>query len=265
MPMKTNIPRYILLLTILWVGFSLRAQQQPVGARHVSLGLVSRTEQTMSRALEQWQAGEIVTADAVRAFGLNRCFGIDTLSDAVFARMQNKSYPARCSMDRAQLRYIRTLHYDAEGRMLIGEMVCNRTIAEDLLAIFRQLYEHRYPIERMVLIDNYEADDERSMRSNNSSCFCYRSVSGSKTLSLHSRGLAVDINTLYNPYVKRRADGTLYVQPETARPYINRERTFPYKIAPGDLLYRLFIQHGFRWGGHWRSCKDYQHFEKPQT
>ncbi|MBQ9285740.1 MAG: M15 family metallopeptidase, partial [Bacteroidaceae bacterium] len=26
--------------------------------------------------------------------------------------------------------------------------------------------------------------------------------------------------------------------------------------------YRLFIQHGFRWGGAWRSVKDYQHFEK---
>jgi len=33
-------------------------------------------------------------------------------------------------------------------------------------------------------------------------------------------------------------------------------------IDRDDLCNRLFIEHGFRWGGDWRSSKDYQHFEK---
>ena len=40
-----------------------------------------------------------------------------------------------------------------------------------------------------------------------------------------------------------------------------RGKQFRYKINKGDLCYRLFIKHGFIWGGSWRTVKDYQHFE----
>ncbi len=184
------------------------------------------------------------------------------ISDQVFARMKGKSYPATCTVPRSQLRYIRVLHYDADGIVRVGEMVANQAIAADLIYIFRKLYQARYPIERMQLIDDFDADDEQSMRHNNSSCFCFRAVAGTKKLSHHARGMAVDINTLYNPYVKRRADGTLFVQPATARPYTDRSKVYPYTIRRGDLLHRLFTERGFKWGGDWKSCKDYQHFEK---
>ncbi len=214
-----------------------------------------------SPVFAQWRAGTVVSDREVAAYGADRCFRVSALSDKVFARMRY-SYVDNPYVRRADLRYLQVLHYDLDGRILLGEMVCNRRIAGDLLAIFRQLYEARYPIGRMVLIDEYRADDERSMRANNTSCFCYRRVAGSSRVSAHGRGMAVDINPLYNPYVRRRADGTLFVQPATAGAYIHRDRTFDYKIERGDLCYRLFIQHGFQWGGAWRSCQDYQHFEK---
>lgn len=184
-------------------------------------------------------------------------FTADTLTDAVFQRMQGRSFPEGCSVHRNDLRYLRVLHYDAEGQVQQGELVCNKTIAQDLLDIFRQLYKARYPIERMRLIDDYEADDERSMRANNTSCFCFRAVSGSKKLSKHAQGLAIDINPLYNPYQKGQR-----VQPRNAAKYCDRSKTFPYKIVAGDLCHRLFLQHGFQWGGSWKSLKDYQHFER---
>lgn len=212
--------------------------------------------------LQQWKAGQEVSADAVRQFGMARCFAADTLNDAVFSRIWRKSYREGCTIARADLRYLRVLHVDGEGKTRTGEMICNRLIASDLIDIFKKLYEAHYPIQRMVLIDEYNADDETSMRANNSSCFNFRKVEGSKKLSKHARGMAVDINTLYNPCVKRMADGTLFVQPATGKPYINRNKQFPYKISKGDLLWRLFISHGFKWGGSWQSLKDYQHFEK---
>jgi hypothetical protein len=212
--------------------------------------------------LQQWKAGQEVSADAVRQFGVARCFAADTLTDAVFSRIWRKSYREGCTIARADLRYLRVLHMDGEGKTRTGEMICNRMIASDLVDIFRKLYEAHYPIQRMVLIDEYNADDETSMRANNSSCFNFRKVEGSKKLSKHARGMAVDINTLYNPCVKRMADGTLFVQPATGKPYINRNKQFPYKISKGDLLWRLFTSHGFKWGGSWQSLKDYQHFEK---
>ena len=133
---------------------------------------------------------------------------------------------------------------------------------KDLTEIFYELYLHSYPIERAVLPDYYDADDEKQMQANNTSSFCYRAVAGSAVLSNHAKGMAVDLNTLYNPYCKIRKDGSLYVQPMTAAQYCDRTGTFRYKIDKQDLAYKLFTAHGFTWGGDWKSVKDYQHFEK---
>ena len=189
-------------------------------------------------------------------------FSVQPIPDSVFLRMQGRSWPKGCTVRRVDLRYLRLSHFDAEKKEHVGEMVCNKAIANDLMEIFRELYRQKYPIQRIRLIDDYEANDERSMRDNNSSCFCYRKVSGTTKLSKHATGMAVDINTLYNPYVHTGKDGRRIVEPSTATKYVDRRQSFPYKIVKGDLLHRLFLQHGFKWGGSWRTMKDWQHFEK---
>ena len=189
-------------------------------------------------------------------------FSVQPIPDSVFLRMQGRSWPEGCTIRRSDLRYLRLSHYDAEKKQHVGEMVCNKAIANDLLEIFRELYRQKYPIERICLIDDYNADDEQSMRDNNSSCFCYRRISGTTKLSKHAQGMAVDINTLYNPYVRTGRNGRRIVEPATATKYVDRRKSFPYKIVKGDLLHRLFLQHGFKWGGSWRTMKDWQHFEK---
>ena len=189
-------------------------------------------------------------------------FTIDTISDAVFQRMQGKSYKENCTVPRSELRYLRLSHYTVDGKKMVGELVCNKLIANDLKEIFQELYKHHYPIERMQLIDDYDADDERSMQVNNTSCFNFRAIAGTKKLSKHSLGMAIDINPLYNPCVKVNKDGSTSIQPKTGRRYANRQRQWPYKIDKNDLCYRLFVSHGFQWGGSWRSVKDYQQFER---
>ena len=108
-------------------------------------------------------------------------------------------------------------HIDFQGRTQEGVVICNHIIADDLRAIFEQLYKEKYPIERIRPISEYGDDDERSMRANNTSCYCYRVVEGSTKLSKHARGMAIDINPLYNPCVRRQKDGTLLIQPETGK------------------------------------------------
>lgn len=154
------------------------------------------------------------------------------------------------------------LHVDFEGVTHEGVIVCNKAISADLRDIFAELYRQKYPIERIRPISDYGNDDEQSMQANNTSCYCYRPIAGSSKLSKHALGLAIDINPLYNPCVRRKKDGTLLIQPATGKPYANRSRSFRYKITKNDLCYRLFLQHGFSWGGNWRTLKDYQHFEK---
>jgi hypothetical protein len=209
-----------------------------------------------------WQAGDTVSCNELKTYGADAFFLCTLVPDSIFASMQGKSFKADCTIPRDSLRYIRCLHTDKYGNSLIGEMVLNKSIAEDVLKIFRQLYDANYPIERMLLIDRWDADDEMAMRDNNSSSFNFRFISHTQTVSKHGMGLAVDINTLYNPYHKFLSDGTEIIEPETGAPYLDRTANFDYKIEKNDLCYQLFTAAGFSWGGDWEDRKDYQHFEK---
>ena len=193
--------------------------------------------------------------------GGEAAFTSSTIPDSIWALMQGKSVPKNCTVSRAELRYLKVMHYGKDGKVHQGELICNKVIAQDLIDIFRELYKAKYKIERISLIDNYGADDTRSMEANNTSCFNFRFMTGSTTrISKHGMGLAIDINTLYNPYVKGDK-----IDPPSGKKYAwNRDtrKDIPMKIDRSDLCYKLFIKHGFKWGGAWKSAKDYQHFEK---
>ena len=215
-----------------------------------------------TKPLTEWQAGRTVSQEAVDAFGgIDMCFAAEPIPDGVWARMQGKTYKENPYIGRDDLRHVRALHWDYDNQMHVGEMIVNKQIADRVVSILRQLFDAKYPIQRMLLPDVYDADDETQMRDNNSSSFCYRAIAGSSKLSKHARGLAIDINTLYNPYYKDRDDGTRFIQPATAADYCDRSWDFLYKIDHDDLCFRLFTEAGFEWGGDWTSCKDFQHFE----
>ncbi len=247
----------VLFLAVCLSAFSARAE----GGSSPVVCTISPSPNT-SDVLDKWQAGQVVTLSEVNNHGLARCFVSEPVSKAVFARMKGKSYKDGCTIPLAKLRYLRVLHYNFEGQIQLGELVCHKDVADDLVQIFRTLYEAHYPIERMVLVDEYGADDECSMAANNTSCFNFRKVAGSKKLSAHSLGKAIDVNPLYNPYVRRTSQGKLLVNPKNGRPYADRTKAFAHKITKGELLCRTFAKYGFAWGGNWKSKKDYQHFEK---
>lgn len=162
------------------------------------------------------------------------------------------------------LRYLTVLYYDFDGNIQEGELICNAYIAEDLKEIFYELYRNEYRIESIRLIDDYNGDDTASMEANNTSCFNYRVVDGTTSLSKHALGCAIDINPFYNPYVvfDKTGNGQDYISPKGSEIYADRSKDFAYKIDENDLCYKLFKEHGFTWGGDWNSCKDYQHFQK---
>ena len=192
-------------------------------------------------------------------------FYCTALTEDIKARITGSSYPDTqepLQISYEELSYVHVLHYDFEGQIQEGELICNQAVAQDLVEIFYELYESQYPIEKIRLIDEYSADDEASMADNNTSCFNYRPVEGSTRLSRHALGLAVDINPLYNPYITYTEEGEENVLPASAAAYADRSAGFPYKIDENDLCYKLFIQHGFTWGGNWNNVKDYQHFQK---
>ncbi|MCD8282928.1 MAG: M15 family metallopeptidase [Prevotella sp.] len=214
----------------------------------------------------QTKAGQVLSTPPATEEETDGFFSAYVIDDGTFARMRRGgSFPADCTVERESLRYLRVLHYNYSGQVQTGELVCNKSIAADLLAIFRELFREKYPIYKIVLIDEYGASDEASMADNNTSCFCFRRIKGSSALSKHSLGLAVDINPADNPCVRYDARGNiLTIEPDTpeARQTALHPSANKHAIAAGDVCRRLFARYGFSWGGNWRSKKDRQHFQK---
>ncbi len=191
-------------------------------------------------------------------------FYYEPLSEELKTFITGISYPAEETdeISYEDLAYVHVLHYNFDGESTEGELICNKAISQDLVEIFYDLYTAEYQIEKITLIENYDGDDTASMTDNNTSCFNYRTVDGTDRLSRHALGLAIDINPFYNPYIRYAKDGSLIISPQGSEDYADRTLGFPYKIDETDLCYRLFIEHGFTWGGNWNSSKDYQHFQK---
>ena len=145
-----------------------------------------------------------------------------------------------------------------DGAIRRGSMVVHRDVADGVVAIFAALERLRYPIDKMRTVDRYRgAEDELSMRDNNTSAFNCRLLPGSSTWSLHAYGRAIDLNPLVNPYIGGGGD----LEPATAGDYLDRTRDVPGMLRADSPAVRVFTSRGWRWGGAWRDPIDYQHFE----
>jgi hypothetical protein len=152
---------------------------------------------------------------------------------------------------------VKVSYINMNGESEMGELVVNEEIAAEVVDIFREIYQCRFPINKMIPIDFYNCNDDKSMEDNNTSCFNYRLVSGSRKLSDHSFGKAIDINPLFNPFVKRKK-----VSPENGKMYIDRNLQEEGMIQKNDCVVNAFKSRGWHWGGDWKHSKDYQHFYK---
>lgn len=185
-------------------------------------------------------------------------FTAQPLPQDIAEKINGVTYRPNPDIKLSELYYLKLGYIDFEGNTQTGEMICNKKLAAELLEIFKELYEAKYPIEKIRLADEYGGDDDLIMGDNNSSCFNYRTIADTNTVSLHGLGRAVDINPLYNPYIVGEK-----VMPSNAAPYADRTKDFPHKIDEEDICCKIFIRHGWKWGGAWTNSKDYQHFYKP--
>ena len=152
-----------------------------------------------------------------------------------------------------QLTLVDVEYYSFDDQLHRGQIVINKKAVEDIKAIFDFIKTSRFPIAKVIPIVKYNWDDETSMNENNTTAFNYRKVKGSKVLSSHSSGMAIDINPLQNPHIKAGK-----ISPSKGKYDIKA----PGTILSDSKLVNEFVKRGWQWGGRWRSSKDYQHFEK---
>ena len=74
------------------------------------------------------------------------------------ARM-SASHRAGCPVALKDLRHLRMSHIGFDGRRHLGEMVVAARYARDVVRVFERLYDARWPIRRMRLVDAYGGAD----------------------------------------------------------------------------------------------------------
>lgn len=166
------------------------------------------------------------------------------------------SYTPDCPVALEDLVGIDLVHWGFDGQVHEGRIIVARSEGENVAAVFARLFEVGYPIESVIPIGELSVGIEDSdPEYNNTSGLHCRYVAGTTTWSEHARGLAIDINTLLNPYVTRTR-----LWPAGSGRYVDRSLDEPGMIHDGDEVVKAFAARGWQWGGYWTSSKDYQHF-----
>lgn len=246
-----------------WVPAQIQASGRPIPV----------TGPARADAVAHWRGLRACTSLAPRPESSRRASGstgLDTSPMAYTAtvrpigprlrdRMQY-SHHSSCPVSLTDLRYLQMTYLGFDGAVHTGEMVVHEKYAAAVVDIFRQLYDARWPIRRMRLVDDYRGDDEQSMAANNTSGYNCRRIAGRDVLSAHAYGAAIDINPVQNPDLTRPS-----IHPAVGARFATLDRSQHARvplgaIRNGDVVVRAFARIGWDWGGHWTAHKDYQHF-----
>ncbi len=174
----------------------------------------------------------------------------------VTAEELGSSWRAGCPVGPEQLRRVEVSIVNFDGVADVGSVIVHEDVAEQIVWVFEHLYAARYPVERMVPVDQYASDDLLSMEANNTSAFNCRAVTGGSGWSNHAFGKALDINPVQNPYVT-----SSQLLPPQGADFVDRSAYHPAMIYRGDVVETAFATIGWRWGGDFNSIKDWHHFD----
>ena len=185
---------------------------------------------------------------------------IQPLPPAVEANLRGGYWQRGCPVPLSELRLLTVTHWGFDGRAVTGQLIVNRDVATPLAKVFRRLYELRFPIRHMRLVDLYGPERARPADGDVSGSFeCRKAApspcgSGSGNWSNHAYGHAIDLNPAENPYV-----GCGMTRDPTRARYI--ERSQHYKGMVTAAVIAAFRSIGWGWGGSWAGdTKDYMHF-----
>ena len=203
-----------------------------VASRAETDELDKKVDETNLNNLKEWVVNASTSEKAINEFGYENCFSVLPIEDYYWNDFQNYLPKEGTTVNRSDQMSVRSLVYCAQNmnHLKTGEIICNKNIANDLLVIFRALYEAKYNVDTMIpfALSNYQSMTDDANAGYNHT-FCFQLV-GNPLPEAHVKGLAIVVN----PATPPEAD---------------------------DLAVKLFKQHGFTWGGDTPNGKRY-YFEK---
>jgi hypothetical protein len=171
--------------------------------------------------------------------------------------VERSTWRPNCPVSIDELSYVTMSFWGFDHETHTGEMLVNASVAQEIVGVFKRLFESRFPIEEMRVVTREEQHAPPTGDTNNTSSFVCRPVTLGSTWSEHSYGLAVDVNPFQNPYAR----GDL-VAPERALAYVSRTWRRPGMVFEGDVATKAFAAIGWGWGGRWSSLRDWMHFSQ---
>ena len=171
-----------------------------------------RERQNMDN-LFNWRIGNNTDQGAIDKYGLDNCFQVIELNSAFWASTQAPD--VNPTIDINNLRMVRCLIH-SDNSIGIRGLICDKSIASDVAAIFRQMYDANYQIKDVTTAEH----------------ICKENLIG-----LHySYGYFFDIN---NP------ESATELERQGLSVTINAGNP----LADDDLAVKLFKEKGFKWGG----------------
>jgi D-alanyl-D-alanine carboxypeptidase len=167
------------------------------------------------------------------------------------------SWQEGCPVAATDLAWVRLTFWGFDAQRHTGELLVHRTVADDIVSVFRTLYRQRFPQEQVLIVRSYDPDAPPTGDGNGTGSFVCRPTTGASYFSQHAYGLAIDVNTFQNPYVKGEV-----VLPELASSYLRRDVVRAGMIVEAGPVIAAFARIGWEWGGDWNESKDYQHFSQ---
>lgn len=166
-----------------------------------------------------------------------------------------KNLPAGCPKEITERqRLLEVSYWGFDGEIHRGQIVVDERVIKEIEEVFTVALEIKFPITSVIPISKFNWDDDASMDVDNTSAFNFRTIAKTNILSLHSKGLAIDINPRLNPHYRK--DG------EIVPPGAIYEAGKAGVLVEGDPIVKTFKKYGWKWGGNWVGEKDWQHFEK---
>jgi peptidoglycan L-alanyl-D-glutamate endopeptidase CwlK len=168
---------------------------------------------------------------------------------------------AECPISiRQRQRLIDVVYYSFDEKMHRGQLVIDKDLVADVQHVFEVARDARFP--HRPRRPGLAPSVPRERRLERSSVHGRQQHVGVQLpIDGRSHGPFVPrlwpghrLNPLQNPYLK----GKVVLPPGAAF-----DPAVKGTLSENHPVVRAFLERGWQWGGHWKTLKDYQHFQKP--
>jgi hypothetical protein len=181
---------------------------------------------------------------------------VSSLPDEVTALVRRYTWHEGCPVPLNRLAYLSMTYWGFDGAVHDGEMIVYASLADEVLAIFKELFVRRFPIDKMRIAARYGDKNVTHDDDDTEAFACRADYESPGKFSKHAYGIAIDINPVVNPLIEKGA-----VSPADGASNADRAQRRPGGIYPGDAIIDIFAEHGWTWGGFWQP-PDLMHFQK---